>query len=84
VRNAATNGGQHAPRFPFLVSLLLEKLPFFCLAAASGVVTVLAQKAGGAVVPLAALPMGTWILNAMGGYLGYCRHPFWPSDLAVI
>ena len=76
--------GDHVSRFAFHVSLLLEKLPFFGLSAASCVVTVLAQKAGGAMVPLAALPFGARVLNAMDGYLRYCWHMFWPTDLAVI
>ncbi len=64
--------------------LIVEKIPFFGLSAASSVVTVLVQKAGGAMVPLAALPMGARILNAMDGYLRYCGHVFWPTDLAAI
>jgi protein O-mannosyl-transferase len=80
----ATRTTHHAPRFTFHVSLLLEKLPFFGLAAASSVITVLAQKAGGALVPLTVLPLGARILNALDGYLRYCWHLFWPTDLAVI
>ena len=80
----AARSTHHVSRFTFHVSLLLEKLPFFGLSAASSVVTVLAQKAGGALVPLAALPLGARMLNALDGYLRYCWHLFWPADLAVI
>ena len=64
--------------------LLAEKLPFFALSAASSVVTVLAQKTGGALVPLANLPLGSRVLNALDSYLRYVCQLCWPKDLAVI
>ncbi len=67
-----------------LLGLLWEKLPFFALSAASCVVTVLAQRADGALAPLQTLPFGVRILNALDGYFRYVCKLVWPTDLAVI
>ncbi|MCX6890223.1 MAG: hypothetical protein NTX51_01675, partial [Verrucomicrobia bacterium] len=71
-------------QLPMLLGLLWEKLPFFALSAASCVVTVLAQKADGALAPLQTLPFGVRILNALDGYFCYVWKLLWPTDLAVI
>ena len=60
----------------------LEKLPFFGLSAASSVVTIMAQRAGGAtgwLDPSFGERLATGLV-AYATYLGKC---FWPSDLAV-
>jgi tetratricopeptide (TPR) repeat protein len=64
--------------------ILLEKLPFFALSAASCVITVVAQKAGGAMVTLQTLPFWQRVINAADSYLRYLGHLFWPADLAAI
>ena len=64
--------------------LVLEKLPFFALSAAASVVTVLAQRAEGAMVSMESLPLGPRILNALDAYLRYLGKLLWPADLAVI
>ncbi|MDW8309486.1 MAG: tetratricopeptide repeat protein [Verrucomicrobiales bacterium] len=63
--------------------LLAEKLPFFALAAASCVVTFVAQRSGGSVVDLALVPPDVRIANAAIAYVAYLRKAVWPSDLAV-
>ncbi|HOX56929.1 MAG TPA: tetratricopeptide repeat protein [Candidatus Paceibacterota bacterium] len=68
---------------PFL-RLLPEKLPFFALAAASCVVTLIAQKRGGAVVPMEVISLDARGWNAVVSYLRYVGKLFWPHDLAVI
>jgi tetratricopeptide (TPR) repeat protein len=67
-----------------LSRLLVEKLPLFALSAASGVVTFLAQKSGGAVASLQQLPLGARVVNAVVSYGRYLAKTFWPADLAVI
>ena len=62
-------------------SLILEKLPFFALAAAGSFITYFAQKAGGAVSDDA---LSFRIANALWAYLRYISKIFWPVDLAVI
>jgi protein O-mannosyl-transferase len=61
--------------------LLLEKLPFLVLAAASCVVTFVAQK--GAVQPLAHISLGIRAVNATVSYVRYLYKMFWPVNLAI-
>ncbi len=63
--------------------LLLEKLPFFLLAAGSSVVTFFAQKGGGAVKGISALPLNSRIQNALVSYCRYLGKTFYPAHLAV-
>ena len=62
--------------------LVVEKIPFFVLVAASSVVTFIVQKKGGAVST--SLTPGARIANALVSYVRYIRKLFWPSDLAVL
>ncbi|HXE41433.1 MAG TPA: hypothetical protein VN516_00305, partial [Candidatus Baltobacteraceae bacterium] len=61
--------------------LVLEKIPFFVLAAAGSAVTFLVQKQGGAIW---AESFGTRIENALLAYVRYISKMFWPHDLAVV
>ncbi|KJU84820.1 Tetratricopeptide TPR_2 repeat protein [Candidatus Magnetobacterium bavaricum] len=65
------------------VRLVIEKLPFFLLTIASSVITVLAQKEGGAVVSLNSLSLTSRLLNVLTSYAGYIRKTVWPTDLAA-
>jgi protein O-mannosyl-transferase len=71
------------PPVSSLPSLLLEKLPFFALAAASCVLTVWAQSDSSAVVPLKVLSLPTRAGNALVAYWTYLEKTFWPADLAL-
>jgi tetratricopeptide (TPR) repeat protein len=64
--------------------LLLEKLPFFALSAASCAVTFLVQKQSGAVVSLANNPIESRLAGATAAYGNYLAKTFWPSKLAVL
>jgi len=66
---------------PRLWRLLLEKVPFFLLAAASSAVTWVAQDKGHATT--AVLPMGPRLANAVASYWQYLGKTLWPVDLAV-
>jgi len=63
--------------------LLLEKLPLLVLCLASSVVTVLAQRQGGALKDLALYPPGIRLANALISYLRYLGMTLWPTALAV-
>jgi Tfp pilus assembly protein PilF len=65
-------------------SLVVEKIPLFIAAAASCVVTVYAQQAGGAVSSLAEISLSDRIVNALVSYAGYIARMIWPAKLAVI
>ena len=63
--------------------LVVEKIPFFTLAAAMSVVTFITQQHGGAVAPIANLPWDMRVGNALISYCRYLGKLFWPADLAV-
>ena len=62
--------------------LLLEKLPLFALALATGVATFVVQHQVGAVAGLQALPVGARLSNALAGYVSYVWKTIWPVHLA--
>jgi tetratricopeptide (TPR) repeat protein len=62
--------------------LLLEKLPLFTLAAASGLVTLFAQR--GIIQPFGSIPFSFRAANAFISYAVYLRQLFWPSNLAAL
>jgi tetratricopeptide (TPR) repeat protein len=64
--------------------LVMEKLPFFLLAAASSVVTFVVQRTIGAVATTTTLPMGARLENALVSYAGYLGKLLFPTNLAVI
>src|ERR1035438_5153552 len=65
-------------------ALLFEKLPLFAMAAAASALTFLAQRQGGAVAPLAGIPLAFRLENAVVSYVAYIRDMFWPAGLAVL
>src|SRR5208337_2953688 len=64
--------------------LLIEKMPFFALAALSSIVTFIAQRKGGAVASLEGIPPGARIANAFVSYIVYIGKTIWPDNLAVL
>jgi Tfp pilus assembly protein PilF len=66
-----------------MISLVMEKIPLFIVAAASCMVTLYAQTSGGAISSLGAYPLFLRIINALVSYAGYVGKMFWPSKLAV-
>jgi len=72
-------------RFTFHAArrLLVEKIPFFALAAAASVMTFVVQHHGGALPASERLPLGARAGNALVSYCRYLGKLFWPTDLAV-
>ena len=64
--------------------LLLEKIPFFLLSAASSVITYVAQQRGGAVESFQSLPLSERLGNALVSYILYIGKMLWPQNLAVM
>ena len=64
--------------------LLVEKIPMFMLSAVSSVITLVAQKQGGAFVPLESWPLNTRVINALGCYFNYIVKILYPKGLAVL
>ena len=71
-----------ATGFRCLGRLLREKLPMFALAAASCVITLIAQYGGSAVVSIQRFPISSRLSNAALAYVGYLTKTFLPVDLA--
>ena len=65
------------------IKLVMEKIPFFALAAAASLVTYAVQQQQGAVVTVENLPPGARVGNALVSYCRYLGKMFWPTDLAV-
>jgi Tfp pilus assembly protein PilF len=66
-----------------LVPLVREKLPLFCLVAASMVITFIAQSHGGAVRTFVQVPVSLRLSNAIVSYAKYLFLTVWPSDLTL-
>ncbi|MGD0746151.1 MAG: tetratricopeptide repeat protein [Verrucomicrobiota bacterium] len=62
--------------------LLLEKLPFFALAAAASAITFLVQRAGGATELLSQLSISDRAGNALVSCVRYLGKMVWPEHLA--
>lgn len=67
-----------------LRSIVLEKLPLILLSGISCAVTILAQRAGGAVITVYKLNILERIGNASSAYLLYLWKMIWPHDLAIL
>ena len=65
-------------------TLLREKIPLFALAALVSVVTVGAQRKGGAMESLDAIPLSLRVANALVSYVAYVGDLFWPARLAAL
>ena len=73
--------GSRLSTYSQLSTLLLEKIPFFVLAAAGSTVTFLVQSHGGAVWQT---PLTDRLANAVIAYARYVAKTFWPGDLAIV
>jgi len=69
--------------WPVWRPLLLEKLPLMAIAAASGVVTFIAQWQGGAVSGMDTVPVSLRIANALVAYVTYILKMLWPTSLSI-
>ena len=63
--------------------LVMEKIPFFALAAAASVLTIVVQEQGGVLEASEYLPLGARGGNALISYWRYLGKIFWPRNLAV-
>jgi protein O-mannosyl-transferase len=72
-----------APRLS-VRSLVLEKIPLLLLAAASALITMNAQKAGGAVQSLARYSFPMRLETAVIAYRDYLGRALWPSNLVAL
>ena len=81
--SASQAGAGDVPKFPWS-GLILEKLPLLALSAASAVITMQAQQAGGAVRTAAEVSFGMRLANAGYSYSMYLWKMVWPARLAPL
>src|SRR5580692_92672 len=81
VRSEKTEAGTMRPTFSWS-RLVSEKLPLLALSAASAVITMQAQQAGGAVRTTAEVSLGSRIATAVWAYGMYLWKMVWPARLA--
>jgi tetratricopeptide (TPR) repeat protein len=62
-------------------SAIAEKLPFIALSVLASVVTIMAQRAGGAMTLNDVVPLSTRVLVAAQSLVVYLRKMVWPADL---
>ena len=82
--DAAKQIEQPAKQDPVRWILFVEKLPLIIVSAASCVVTLYAQRAGGSIVSMDVYPFDVRLSNALTSYAGYIGKVIWPAKLAVI
>ena len=70
-------------RWSKLRPLVQEKLPFFALSAISAIVTIFAQRSGGAVQSLETFSLQDRMTNSVVSYARYLVMMFYPADLGV-
>ncbi len=63
------------------VSVLKEKVPFFLLSLVSGILTFMAQHAGGALASMARMPLSFRLVNALHSLFFYAGKMIWPGKL---
>lgn len=63
-------------------TLVLDKVPFFLLTIAFAVLTMIAQRQGGAMEAGESLPLWLRLGNALASYARYVELTFWPHGLA--
>jgi len=78
-RSAADPTGERLRRATLLIA---EKLPLFALAAASSIVTVVAQHQGGALSTLERVSLDVRLANTATSYVAYLGKMLWPVNLA--
>ncbi len=83
VRNVNGSANTASPAFAWS-RLILEKLPLLALSAASAIVTVWAQQAGGAVRSTEQFSFGVRLANAVFSYAMYLWKMLWPARLAPL
>jgi hypothetical protein len=65
------------------INLIVEKLPFFALTLAAGVVTYFVQTSGRTLWLPAERPFSSRVANALWTYERYISKTFWPADLSI-
>jgi len=68
---------------PMTVDRMWEKLPLFLLSGAAMAITLIVQRAAGAVASFNPYPISARLAHAATAYVDYLRQMIWPANLAV-
>ncbi|MCY7377071.1 MAG: tetratricopeptide repeat protein [Pyrinomonadaceae bacterium] len=68
---------------PTLLPLIKEKIPYFLLTIVSAVITIFAQKSGGAIQTIETISLSDRLFNAVLAYAKYVVMFFYPANLGV-
>jgi tetratricopeptide (TPR) repeat protein len=66
-----------------LYRIIIEKIPFFALAAVSSIITFIVQKGSGSVPDINTISLQNRVANAFLSYTRYIGKMFWPQNMAV-
>jgi len=66
-----------------VLNLIIEKLPFFLLAAISSAITLIVQQQAGVVKDIVNFPLSIRVANALVSYVTYIMKMFWPTKLSI-
>ncbi len=80
----SSSNSQQTTRLYSWKQLVLEKFPLFALSGASALITLHAQRAGGAVRSIAQFSFGMRVANAICAYALYLWKMVWPMRLALV
>ena len=84
LQRMATKGDTASTEKKKFAELVKEKIPLFVLCVLSSVLTIQAQKAGGAVATFVKYSMSVRLENALVAYVRYLQKAFWPSGLTLM
>jgi protein O-mannosyl-transferase len=70
-------------QWKIIYRLVLEKIPFIIISAASSVITFFVQQSGGAVSQFSELGLRFRIYNAFISYIKYIEKTVWPNRLSI-
>jgi len=70
-------------QFRKVAAIVGEKIPFICVSAVSCIMTVFAQRGGGALQSMDSFSLMSRVFNAVWAYWWYILKTLWPSQLAA-
>ena len=70
--------------FNRIIPIVLEKIPFFIISLAFGIIAIFSQQGSGAMVSIESLTLDTRLLNAIRVISFYINKTIWPQSLAPL
>ncbi|MFC1515633.1 tetratricopeptide repeat protein [Thermodesulfobacteriota bacterium] len=83
-RTKPSNNPETGHQRAVLSGLIREKIPLFILTSISAVLTFMAEKKGGSMSALDAIPLKSRMANALISYVNYIIKTVWPAKMTVL